>query len=74
MPARRTRHLYGKTYFGTGITFGKILTAEIGTNGFGYDSLFYSNDLKKSFGLATEEEKNSVSHRYRALCDLREKL
>ena len=64
----------GKTYFGTGRTFGKILTEEIGTNGFGYDSLFYSNDLKKSFGLATEEEKNSVSHRYRALCDLREKL
>lgn len=64
----------GKTYFGQGRTYGKILHEEIGTNGFGYDCLFYSDDLKKSFGLATDEEKNSVSHRYRALCDLRTKL
>lgn len=64
----------GKTIFGEGRTRGKILQEEIGTNGFGYDPLFYSLDLKKSFGLATEEEKNSVSHRYRALCDLRKKL
>lgn len=64
----------GKTYFGEGRTYGKILTEEIGTNGFGYDPLFYSQDLKKSFGLATEEEKNSVSHRYRALTDLRNKI
>ena len=64
----------GRTYFGEGRTYGKILWEEIGTNGFGYDSLFYSDDLKKSFGLATDEEKNSVSHRYRALCDLRKKL
>ncbi|MDE6667698.1 MAG: RdgB/HAM1 family non-canonical purine NTP pyrophosphatase [Clostridia bacterium] len=64
----------GKTYFGQGKTYGKILYEEIGTNGFGYDCLFYSDDLKKSFGLATEEEKNEVSHRYRALADLRSKL
>ena len=64
----------GKTMFGEGRTHGKILWEEIGTNGFGYDCLFYSDDLKKSFGLATDEEKNSVSHRYRALCDLRNKL
>ena len=64
----------GKTYFGQGKTYGKILYEEIGTNGFGYDCLFYSDDLKKSFGLATEEEKNGVSHRYRALTDLRSKL
>ena len=64
----------GKTYFGQGRTYGKILFEEIGTNGFGYDCLFYSDDLKKSFGLATEEEKNGVSHRFRALADLRSKL
>ena len=59
----------GKTYFGEGRTHGRILQEEIGENGFGYDCLFYSDDLKKSFGLASAEEKNSVSHRYRALCD-----
>ena len=64
----------GKTYFGEGKTYGKILQEEIGTNGFGYDCLFFSNDLKKSFGVASEEEKNSVSHRFRALEDLKAKL
>lgn len=50
-----------------GRTYGKILTEEHGEGGFGYDSLFYSDDLQKSFGEATAEEKNSVSHRFRAL-------
>lgn len=64
----------GKTVFGEGKTYGRILQEEIGEAGFGYDRIFYSNDLNKSFGLASEKEKNSVSHRYRALCDLLEKL
>ena len=64
----------GKVTFGEGFTEGRILFEEIGNRGFGYDSLFYSDSLKKSFGEATEEEKNSVSHRFRALCDLRSKL
>ncbi len=57
-----------------GKTYGKILTELQGENGFGYDPLFYSNDLKKSFGLATSEEKNAVSHRGRALQNLKEIL
>ena len=64
----------GKPLFGEGFTSGRILFEEIGEKGFGYDSLFFSDDLQKSFGEASESEKNSVSHRYRALCDLREKL
>lgn len=64
----------GKTYFGEGRTYGRILQEEIGDKGFGYDSLFFSDDLKKSFGLAEEDEKNSVSHRFRALQDLKSKL
>lgn len=43
-------------------------------NGFGYDPIFYSNELKKTFGEATKEEKNSVSHRYKALKKLSEYL
>ena len=50
-----------------GHTYGKILEKETGDGGFGYDCLFESDDLKKSFGLATPEEKNAVSHRFRAL-------
>lgn len=57
-----------------GHTYGKILHEETGTGGFGYDCLFESDDLKKSFGLATAEEKNAVSHRFRGLQKLREKI
>lgn len=57
-----------------GHTYGKILYEETGTGGFGYDCLFESDDLKKSFGLATAEEKNSVSHRFRGLQKLREQI
>ena len=64
----------GKMLFGIGRTYGRILTEERGENGFGYDSLFYSDDLKKSFAEASEDEKNTVSHRFRALKDLESKL
>lgn len=64
----------GSVLFGEGRTKGRILFEEKGNSGFGYDCIFYSEDLKKSFGEATEEEKNSVSHRFRALEDLRSKL
>ena len=57
-----------------GHTYGKILHKETGTGGFGYDCLFESDDLKKSFGVATAEEKNSVSHRFRGLQKLREEI
>ncbi len=53
---------------------GKILTEKKGENGFGYDPLFYSAELKKTFGEASAEEKNSVSHRARAFKSLMEKL
>ncbi len=57
-----------------GRTHGVILREERGNGGFGYDSLFLSDDLGITFAQATEEQKNAVSHRYRALCKLRELL
>lgn len=57
-----------------GETEGEILRESRGTNGFGYDSLFYSYALKKSFGEASDVEKNSVSHRAAALAALAAKL
>ena len=57
----------GRELLAEGHTYGRILEKEEGTGGFGYDPLFESEDLKKSFGLATAEEKNGVSHRFRAL-------
>ncbi len=60
----------GEIIHGHGETCGKIAYEEIGDNGFGYDNIFISDDLNKSFGICTEEEKNSVSHRSRSLNDL----
>ncbi len=60
----------GKEIVVEGHTFGKILYKETGEGGFGYDCLFESDDLHKSFGLATPQEKNAVSHRFRALQEL----
>ena len=57
----------GKELLAEGRTYGWILQEEQGDGGFGYDCIFESEDLNKSFGVATAEEKNAVSHRYRAL-------
>lgn len=46
---------------------GEILKEERGLQGFGYDSLFFSPELEKTFAEASQQEKNSVSHRGRAL-------
>ncbi len=53
---------------------GEILQVERGNEGFGYDSLFYSYELQKTFAEASVDEKNSVSHRSRALHNLLDKL
>ena len=57
-----------------GKTEGVIIEEERGKTDFGYDSIFYSNELNKTFGEATEDEKNSVSHRSRAIEKLKEWL
>ena len=57
----------GRELVAEGRTYGKVLCEEQGEGGFGYDCIFESDDLKKSFGLATAEEKNAVSHRFRGL-------
>lgn len=49
---------------------GVILDHEEGQDGFGYDPIFFSTELQKTFGQATTAEKNTVSHRARALKDL----
>lgn len=46
---------------------GRILEEPAGTGGFGYDPLFFSDELGKSFGEAAPEEKAAVSHRGQAL-------
>lgn len=57
-----------------GETEGRILHARSGNGGFGYDPLFFSFDLQEAFGAAAPEAKNRVSHRGRALQQLRDAL
>ena len=53
---------------------GRILEAPRGENGFGYDPLFFSDELGRTFGEATADEKDAVSHRGRALRGLAQAL
>ena len=69
--------LYGEkgvVAVGNGEVHGEIIFEERGDMGFGYDPIFFSAELQKTFGEATDEEKNSVSHRARAINDLLNKL
>lgn len=60
------------------VTFGEVLGHIVnepqGENGFGYDPVFCSDELGKTFAMASADEKNSVSHRSRALKALYNKL
>ena len=53
---------------------GRILTEPRGTQGFGYDPLFYSDDLRMTFAEAPAAAKHRVSHRGRAFRALIEVL
>ncbi len=60
----------GKILFQTrGECFGKIAEKQSGQNGFGYDPVFLTKDTeyKQTMAEMTEDEKNEISHRSRAL-------
>jgi XTP/dITP diphosphohydrolase len=50
---------------------GEIAASPMGANGFGYDPIFYYPPKKKTFAQMTREEKSQVSHRGKALRELR---
>ena len=53
---------------------GTIAFAPMGTNGFGYDPIFFVTSKTKTFAQLTAEEKAAISHRGNALRAFREKL
>ena len=53
---------------------GEIAESPAGENGFGYDPIFFFPPLKKTFAQLTREEKNRVSHRGKALRELRDEF
>ena len=64
----------GGSIIARGESEGFILRERRGEEGFGYDPLFYSPELGKTFAEAAPEEKNKVSHRGRALAAFCKKL
>lgn len=57
-----------------GEAHGYVIEEEKGFHGFGYDPLFFSSDLAKTFAEASSLEKNHVSHRARALKEMKKEL
>ena len=57
-----------------GVIEGRIGYEEKGENGFGYDPIFYVPEFGKTTAELTEDEKNKVSHRGRALEMMKEEL
>jgi XTP/dITP diphosphohydrolase len=53
---------------------GLITREPTGTEGFGYDPVFFYPPLQKTFAQLTTEKKNQVSHRGRALRELRQEF
>ncbi len=64
----------GKIVTALGECEGEILYKPLGDGGFGYDPVFHVKEFDKTFGQLTGEEKNSISHRGRAIRALKEKL
>lgn len=66
-------------YNGKELTFrgecpGEIISEIRGTNGFGYDPIFYIPSLKKTYAELEEKEKTAISHRGLALIIWKEYL
>lgn len=59
--------LGGEEHLFEGIVEGRIIEREEGHEGFGYDPLFIPDGFDRTFAQMTTEEKNTVSHRARAV-------
>jgi XTP/dITP diphosphohydrolase len=58
----------------SGFVEGKIGTEPRGENGFGYDPVFYPKGYDRTFAEMSDDEKNALSHRGRALRELQKYL
>ena len=64
-------HIGAKPLYFEGDCPGYILEKPHGENGFGYDPLFHSVEADMDLGIASEEIKNAVSHRAKAIAKLK---
>ena len=64
----------GRVLTAEGAMEGQIGYEEQGENGFGYDPIFYLPEFDCTSAQLSPEDKNSISHRGKALRAMREKL
>jgi len=64
----------GETHLAEGICEGEIIPEERGTGGFGYDPIFLLSELGKTMAELSMEEKNRLSHRARAVGNVKSTL
>jgi XTP/dITP diphosphohydrolase len=57
----------GELYTFEGIVNGNIANEKMGNGGFGYDPVFIPEEEFRTFAQMTDDEKNKISHRARAL-------
>ena len=62
-----TLMLGGQTHVFEGVLQGRIATAKAGCGGFGYDPVFIANGMQCTLAEISEEAKNAISHRGKAL-------
>ncbi|MEM3397107.1 MAG: XTP/dITP diphosphatase [Thermoplasmata archaeon] len=63
--------LNNKNYFFKGVCEGTIVDVPRGSGGFGFDPIFVPKGYSRTFAELPTEEKNKISHRGRALQELR---
>lgn len=64
----------GEVVTATGVIEGRIDYKEKGSNGFGYDPIFFIPELLKTAAELSDSEKNKISHRGKALDKMKEEL
>ena len=60
----------GREVSAEGHMYGKIIDTPRGERGFGYDPIFVPDGEERTVAEMTDDEKNAISHRARALCEL----
>ena len=64
----------GRAVFSEGYMYGTITDSPRGSRGFGYDPLFIPTGETRTVAEMTDDEKNAISHRAKALAELLSKI